>query len=65
MLLRPFGLTRSEARLASLVAAGIAPQEAARRLGTSPATVRSQLKAIFAKTETHPQSELAALLMRI
>jgi DNA-binding CsgD family transcriptional regulator len=62
---RAFGLSRAEARLASLLAIGVAPQEAAARLGTSPETVRSQLKMIFAKTDTHRQSELTALLARV
>ncbi|HEX5454766.1 MAG TPA: GAF domain-containing protein, partial [Stellaceae bacterium] len=59
-----FGLTRAEARLASLLATGMSPDAAAKQLGVAPGTVRSQLKAVFAKTETHRQSELAALLAR-
>lgn len=62
---RAFGLTRAEARLASLVAGGMAPDAAARTLGVSRGTTRAQLKAVFAKTETHRQNELAALLLRL
>jgi DNA-binding CsgD family transcriptional regulator len=62
---RAFGLTRAEARLASLVASGMAPDGAARNLGISCGTARAQLKAVLAKTETHRQSELVALLSRL
>lgn len=60
-----FGLTRAEARLASLLASGMSPDAAAKQLGVAPGTVRGQLKAVFAKTGTHRQSELAALLARL
>jgi DNA-binding CsgD family transcriptional regulator len=56
------GLTRAESRLASLMAAGLSPQQAARELQVSPSTVRNQLKAVFAKTGTHRQSELVTLI---
>jgi DNA-binding CsgD family transcriptional regulator len=62
VLARAFGLSRAEARLAALVANGLAPAAAAQRLGISRETARSQLRAVFAKTATHRQSELAALL---
>jgi DNA-binding CsgD family transcriptional regulator len=65
LLARAFDLTRAEARLAALVAAGAAPSQAAAALGVGRGTVRSQLKAVFAKTGTHRQSELAALLLRL
>jgi DNA-binding CsgD family transcriptional regulator len=62
MLSAIFGLTHAESRVASLMAAGLSPQQAARELQVSPATVRNQLKVVFAKTETHRQSELVTLL---
>ncbi len=62
---RVFDLTRAEARLAALVATGTGPGAAAKKLGVSRETVRAQLKAVFAKTETHRQSELVALLLRL
>lgn len=65
LVARAFDLIRAEARLASLVATGIGPEVAARKLGLSRETVRAQLKAVFAKTRTHRQSELAALLLRL
>jgi len=58
-------LTSAEARVASLVAAGASPEEIAFELQVSRETVRNQIKAIFGKTGTHRQSELAALVARI
>jgi DNA-binding CsgD family transcriptional regulator len=60
-----FGLSPAEAKVASLIMMGIAPDQVARRLGVSRETARNQLKSIFAKTETHRQSELVALLSRL
>jgi DNA-binding CsgD family transcriptional regulator len=59
-LVRAFGLTPAEARLASIIAEGLNPERAAEELGISRVTARNQLKAIFAKTGTHRQSELVA-----
>ena len=64
VLAETFGLTPAESRLASLLAMGISIEHAADRLGLSQATVRNQLKSVFAKTATHRQSELVALLSR-
>ena len=60
-----FGLTPAEARLAGLIADGIGVDEAAAKLGTARETVRSQLKAVFAKTGTRSQVSLAALAARL
>jgi DNA-binding CsgD family transcriptional regulator len=60
-----FGLTPAEARLASIIAEGLSPEQAAEALGVSPLTTRNQLKGIFGKTDTHRQSELVALLSRM
>jgi DNA-binding CsgD family transcriptional regulator len=65
LLSKVFGLTPAEARLASIIAEGLSPEQAADQLKTSRETVRNQLRAIFAKTATHRQSELVALLSRI
>jgi DNA-binding CsgD family transcriptional regulator len=62
LLCRTFGLTPAEARLAAIIAQGRAPEVAAEELGVSKVTVRNQLRAVFAKTDTHRQSELVALL---
>jgi DNA-binding CsgD family transcriptional regulator len=60
-----FSLTIAEARVASKIAAGSSPDEIADALHISRETVRNQIKAIFGKTGTHRQSELAALVARI
>jgi DNA-binding CsgD family transcriptional regulator len=65
VLTRAFSLTRAEARLASLIAAGISPSQAAEELGIARETARNQLKAVFAKTGAHRQAELVALLSRL
>jgi DNA-binding CsgD family transcriptional regulator len=65
LLARTFGLTPAEARLASIIAEGLNPERAAEELGISKVTARNQLKAIFAKTATHRQAELVALLSRL
>ena len=65
LLSQVFGLSPAEARLAAALADGLSPEQAARKLGIAKATVRSQLKAVFSKTETHRQSELVAVLSRL
>jgi DNA-binding CsgD family transcriptional regulator/PAS domain-containing protein len=58
-----YGLTRSELRLAEGIIEGLTPAEAATRYGVSVNTTRSQLRALFAKTDTQRQAELVRLLM--
>jgi DNA-binding CsgD family transcriptional regulator len=65
LLANTFGLTPAEARVASIIAKGLNPERAAQQLRISKATARNQLKAVFAKTATHRQSELVALLSRL
>jgi DNA-binding CsgD family transcriptional regulator len=65
LLAKMFGLTPAEARLAAIIAEGCNPEHAADEIGVSRVTVRNQLRAIFAKTDTHRQSELVALLARL
>ncbi|MDA9431148.1 hypothetical protein XH88_04950 [Bradyrhizobium sp. CCBAU 51627] len=60
-----FSLTPAEAKVGVMVATGASPYEIARKLQVSRETVRNQIKAIFAKTGTHRQSELAALISRV
>lgn len=60
-----FSLTGAEAKVAWMIAAGSSPEEIAGKLQVSRETVRNQIKAIFRKTGTHRQSELAALISRI
>ncbi|AWN45774.1 hypothetical protein DK419_05110 [Methylobacterium terrae] len=64
-LVAAFGLTPGEAGLASLLfACGHLDAVAAAR-GVAIATVRSQLKSVFAKTGATSQGELIALLARV
>jgi DNA-binding CsgD family transcriptional regulator len=65
ILAKTFGLTPSEAKLACIIARGAPPHVAARELSISRETARNQLKSIFAKTDTHRQSELVALLLQV
>jgi DNA-binding CsgD family transcriptional regulator len=60
-----FGLTPAEERLAVQITRGDTPADIARETGVSIATVRSQLAAVFAKTQTGRQAELVALLARV
>lgn len=60
-----FRLTASEARLARKICSGHGVEAAADELGVSYETGRNQLKSVFAKTQTHRQSELVALLTRL
>lgn len=64
-LLEPLGLTAAEARVAALVGGGASPREAAATLSVGESTVRTQLKAIYAKLGIHRQSELAVLVTRL
>lgn len=65
MLAKAFHLTPAEAKLASIIARGVPPEVAARELKISRETARNRLKSIFAKTDTHRQSELVALLRQV
>lgn len=65
-LVRDFlGLTLGEARVASLIGAGLAPRDASVKLGIAEETVRTVLKRVFAKTGVGRQVELATLLTRL
>lgn len=57
-----FDLTPAEARVAGAIAEGLDIPGIAARQQSSRETVRSQIKAVFAKTGTRRQAELAALL---
>ncbi|WID98816.1 helix-turn-helix transcriptional regulator [Bosea vestrisii] len=61
---RDHGLTHAEQRVAERILAGENTILAARRLGVAPATVRTHLQRIMAKTDTHRQSEFACLVAR-
>ena len=59
-----FRLTGRESELALHLAAGLTPTAAAEIMGLSVATARQHLKSVLAKTGTHRQAELVALLSR-
>ncbi|MBV8837183.1 MAG: helix-turn-helix transcriptional regulator [Alphaproteobacteria bacterium] len=65
MLQQAFDLTPAEARLAAQIATGRSLPDIARAEGGSHETLRSQLKAVFAKTGTARQAELAVLLAKL
>lgn len=59
-----YGLTPAEARLAMRLAAGDDLRSAAAALGIAYPTARTELMAIFRKTETRRQGELIMLLLK-
>jgi DNA-binding CsgD family transcriptional regulator len=65
ILAKTFQLTTPEAKLACIIARGAPLQIAARDLEIPWETARKRLKSVFAKTYTHRQSELVALLLQV
>jgi DNA-binding CsgD family transcriptional regulator len=63
-LQKMFSLTTAESRLVRLLLRGDNLKRAAAQLEVSTETVRSQLKSVFAKTNTRRQAELILLLSR-
>lgn len=57
-----FDLTASEVAFASALSTGLTVREASRKCGLTESSGRTYLARIFAKTGTHRQSELMALL---
>jgi DNA-binding CsgD family transcriptional regulator len=62
---KQFGLSPAQARVAVMIVTGHSPAEIARTLHVSDNTVRSHLKQIFQKTNTHGQMELVHLHARV
>jgi DNA-binding CsgD family transcriptional regulator len=60
-----FSLTGAEARVAQGLAQGDSLEEIAAVLGVRISTARTQLAAIFGKTQTQRQAKLVALLSRL
>ncbi len=58
-----FGLTPAEVEIVRGVSLGWPVREIARRRGRSAETVRTQMRSILAKTETHSQSELVRVVL--
>ncbi|MEF7613837.1 helix-turn-helix transcriptional regulator [Aquincola sp. MAHUQ-54] len=59
-----FGLTRTEAAVAVALGRGQSPENIATDMGIGIGTARTHLKRILAKTGTHRQAQLVALLTR-
>jgi DNA-binding CsgD family transcriptional regulator len=57
-----FDLSAAEARVAGCIVEGLTIEQIAGRNGVSAETVRTQVKAVFAKTGTSRQAQVAALL---
>ena len=65
LLIVSFGLTGAEAQIAIEIGAGNSLAEAAERHGIGYETARTQLRAVFAKTDTRRQSQVATLIARL
>jgi DNA-binding CsgD family transcriptional regulator len=63
-LVRAFNLTRTEAEVTLELAAGLTPADIAARRGASVHTVRTHLKRVLVKTETHTQAALVGKVLR-
>ena len=64
-LQRLYGLTSAEADISIEIASGAVLFEIAKRRGTTPATVRTQVKTALRKTGARRQADLAALVNRL
>jgi DNA-binding CsgD family transcriptional regulator len=60
-----FGLTPAEAEVAAALASGFSPEEIALTRRVQVVTIRSQVKALMAKTGTRRQGELIRLLLSL
>lgn len=58
-----FGLTAAEVEIVQGITLGLPVKDIAEARGRSPETVRTQLRSILAKTETHSQSELVRVVL--
>ncbi|MFD0936462.1 helix-turn-helix transcriptional regulator, partial [Methylobacterium trifolii] len=65
LLAQGYGLTAAEIRLVQDLARDRDLAEIAARSRVTVATLRSQLKTVFAKTGTHRQSQLVNLVSRL
>lgn len=63
VLMEMYGLTPAEAELAQILSHGMSLEDAARLRHVTLNTARSQLKQIFAKTDTRRQGELLQLVL--
>jgi DNA-binding CsgD family transcriptional regulator len=58
-----YGLTHAEARIAIKLCEGNSPSECAKNMGVSITTIRTQLRALMEKTNSHRQTELLTKLL--
>ena len=58
-----YGCTASEARLAELIAQGVAVRQAAELMGITYGTARAYLKLVFQKAGVHTQAQLVAQVL--
>ena len=65
LIAKMLALTPAQARVAALLGEGKSTQEIASGLGINADSVRVHLKAIFARTGTHHQADLVALLRKL
>jgi len=65
ILIKMFGLTPAEARVARLLADGRSIAKICKELKIADNTARTHLKHIFSKTDTHRQSELLTLISKL
>jgi DNA-binding CsgD family transcriptional regulator/PAS domain-containing protein len=63
VLMRLYGLTPAEAKVAALIVRGMSARQAAEGLAISYNTVKSHLKRVFAKTGTNGQGDLIRLIV--
>jgi DNA-binding CsgD family transcriptional regulator len=63
VLIRLYGLTPAEAKVAALIVRGMSARQAAEGLAISYNTVKSHLKRVFAKTGTKRQGDLIRLIV--
>ncbi len=63
VLVRLYGLTPAEAKVAALIVRGASARQAAEALAISYNTVKSHLKRVFAKTGTNGQGDLIRLVV--
>ena len=60
-----FGLTPAEKNVAAQISAGHKPSEIAAMSGTSENTVRTHIRSLFDKTNTHDQRDLNSLIKEL
>ncbi|MCO5092698.1 helix-turn-helix transcriptional regulator [Bosea sp. (in: a-proteobacteria)] len=60
-----FGLTKAEARVASLIGSGLSGPQAAQALGISPLTTKTHLTHCFEKMNIRSQNELTRILLSL